>query len=261
MKNVVITGSTRGIGLGLAKAFLEKGCCVTINGCSEKSVTHALTQLSEYKDRINALAGNITSLDTIKALFNTSVSKFGSVDIWVNNAGISQRNMFSWELDYEEISSVLDVNVKALMSATIHVFKKMQTQGHGKIFNMEGFGSDGRITEKLSVYGTSKRAVQYFTKAIAQEAKSSKVQIGVISPGMVVTDLLKLTLNGSSDEVNSRKKIYNILGDTVDTVSSFLSEGMLKSHKNYDRIIWLTSGKAMRRFMKSMFVKRNIFED
>ena len=87
---------------------------------------------------------------------------------------------------------------------------------------MEGFGSDGMIRDKMTLYGTTKRAVRYFTQSMAKEASTSPVKIGTLSSGMVVTDFLLNSLKSNSKEADKAKEIFNILADHVDTVTPFL---------------------------------------
>lgn len=130
----------------------------------------------------------------------------------------------------------------------------MLKQGHGKIFNMEGFGSDGRIMNKLTLYGTTKRAVNYFTKSASLEVKKSPIQIGILSPGMVRTDFLNQSLHHSSEkEIKRLKKVFDILGEEVKPVAQFLAKRILKSSQNYDRIVFLKGFKLMRKFLRMMF--------
>ena len=236
-KNIVITGSTRGIGFGLAHEFLKLGHNVCINGTSQESVNRALEKLTGYKNQLCYFAGSVIELNTHLQLFNTTLTTFGSVDIWINNAGISQSNLLANQLDAKEIELLFDINIKGMTLGSLTALKKMLEQGHGKIFNMEGFGSDGRMMKKMTIYGTSKYAVRYFTRSLAKEAAKTTVQVGALSPGMVITDLIHRSLETTApEEVEKTKKIFNILGENVETVTPFLVKGILKSNKNNDRL-------------------------
>src|SRR5450756_599469 len=87
MKSVVITGSTRGIGFCMAQEFLKNGCRVTLSGRSEKSREAVLKAVREYQDRVLYVPCNVTSKSQLEQLWNESVKKWGSVDVWINNAG------------------------------------------------------------------------------------------------------------------------------------------------------------------------------
>lgn len=257
MRHIVITGSTRGIGFGLAKQFLKAGCKVTINGTSQENVQHAMDQLAKSfsREKINGCAGNVAKKEDLEKLWDHSVAKLGKVDIWINNAGIDQHRKLIWELDQMEYEKVIQTNVIGVMNGSIVAFNNMKKQGHGQIFNMEGFGSNGMMRERMSVYGTSKSAVRYFTRSLSLEAKDTPVQVGTLSPGMVATDFLKQSLNESESGNKQTKKVLNILADDVDTVTRFLVEEILTTHKNGAQIEWLTKPKIFWRFMSSRFKK------
>ena len=135
----------------------------------------------------------------------------------------------------------------------------MLKQGSGQIFNMEGFGSDGRKRLGATSYGTTKYGLRYFTQAVALEAKNSPVKVGTISPGMVVTDLLIGNYDKTSPEWKNAKRIFNILADKVETVCPFLVEKMIANQKNNAAIEWLTTPKIAWRFMTASFIKRDVF--
>ena len=141
----------------------------------------------------------------------------------------------------------------------------MSKQGHGAIYNIEGYGSNDAMMKGLSIYGTSKRAITYFTQALAKESEQLKtgVLVGRLSPGIMITDFITNALGdkGKIELPEKTKKVYNILGDYPDVVATFLVENMLKNTKNNAHIEWLTNGKAAWRFMTAGFNKRDFFKD
>ena len=143
------------------------------------------------------------------------------------------------------------------------VFNEMLNQKSGAIYNVEGYGSNDAKMLGLSIYGTSKRAITYFTEALAKESEERKTEIiiGKLSPGIMITDFIKTAL-GDKEKINlseKTKKVYNILGDYPDVVANFLVNGILKNTKNGAKIEWLTNRKAAWRFMTSSFNKRDFF--
>lgn len=254
MKHIVITGSTRGIGFGLATEFLRAGCKVTINGRSQKSVESALNRLRAISpDNVYGFAATTASREELEMLWNQAEKQFGKIDIWINNAGIDQIKKYFWEMAPTEYEQVIRTNLLGSFHGSHVAFNHMLEQGHGQIFNMEGFGSNGMMREKLTIYGTSKSAITYFTRSLAIEAKNTNVKVGTLSPGMVATDFLRESLN------DSNRKIYNILGDKVEPVTKFLVAEILKNEENNAKIRWLTRPKVIWRFLSSKFKKRDIF--
>jgi len=212
VKTVVITGSTRGIGFGLACCFLDRGHNVVLNGSSPDSTRKAMEQLHSYREHLTAVSVDISSREGIIHLYDEAVSHFGRVDIWINNAGIGHEMRNAWEVDSYELSQVLRVNIDGVVSGTIIPFLRMKEQGGGKIFNMEGLGSDGFMLDGMTIYGTTKSAVTYFTRSFAHEPRGTSVQIGTLSPGMVATDMLRRTVSDGSPESLKKKEVFQYHG-------------------------------------------------
>jgi len=255
-KTIVITGSTRGIGYGLAEKLLDRGHQLVINGTSEAGVGERVKALKEKGFELVGVAGDITKESCIQSIISTAVESFVKIDIWINNAGIPQSQKYFHELDNLEIESLNSVNITASMKATKAAILHFMEQGFGKIFNMEGFGSDGRIMEKLTLYGTSKRAINYFTKSVSREVKGEGIQIGILSPGMVRTDFLTGAMStGTPEEQAKNEKVFDILAEDVDVVTEFLANRILKSTKQYDRIEFLTKRRLFPKIVKLIFVK------
>lgn len=257
---VVVTGGTRGIGLGLAREFLARGCRVVVCGRTQSSVEQGLSALSAG-DRATGLATDVTDRASVQALWDHAVATFGRVDVWVNNAGISAPKRAIVDMDQEGVEDVFKVNVVGTHNGCAVAAKGMEAQGGGFVWNMEGFGSDGRVQAGIGTYGSSKRALRYLTEALVKEHKESSVKFGFLSPGIVVTDLLVGDYADDPEGFEKAKKIFNILGDKVETVTPVLAEKVLAAQKNGARVEWLTNAKAARRFMTAGFTKRDLFQD
>ncbi|NTV03005.1 MAG: SDR family oxidoreductase [Chlorobiaceae bacterium] len=259
MMNVVITGSTRGLGFGLARRFLDKGCNVVVNGTGMDGVDRALAQLSAFAGRVHGVVAEVSSEAEVERLHREAVARFGPVDIWVNNAGIGQPLVKAWEVPADRLERVAAVNLMGVVHGTVVPFRAMKERRSGKIFTMEGHGSNGGILDGMAMYGTTKCAATYFTKAFAHEARGSGVSVGRLLPGMVVTDMLMETVSGNDPENAKRRRIYNLLADDIATVSAFLVDGILASRGPSPRIEWLTRRKAMFRMLFGAFRKRDFF--
>ena len=100
MRTVVITGSTRGLGYEMAKVFLHSDWNVVINGVNENRLNHAVESLKELKGKgdILGVSGNIARSEDIQNLMESAIKQFGTVDIWINNAGVNQPSKAIWEL-------------------------------------------------------------------------------------------------------------------------------------------------------------------
>ena len=266
MKTVVITGSARGLGLEMAKLFKKNSYNVVISDINEENLLNAYDIVNDVKSSssIISVACDVTNYDELVDMINTVDKEFGSIDIWINNAGVNQPNNTIWALSKEEIELVLNVDLKGTIMASKLIVEYMNKKKSGAIYNVEGYGSNDAMMTGLSIYGTSKRAITYFTQALAKECddKKTDVIIGRLSPGIMITDFLTNSL-GDKEEIElpeKTKKVYNILGDYPDVVADFLVKSMIENTKNNAHIVWLTNRKAAWRFMTSVFRKRNFFK-
>lgn len=261
MKSVVITGSTKGIGLGLAKEFLKRECSVLLSGRNKDRLEQEVRKLKGQfgSDKVFGQSCNVIDINQVRSLWNFATQKYGKVDIWINNAGITNTTKLLWELDSAEISPVINTNITALIYGSQVALQGMIRQGFGQIYNMEGLGSDDMVLPGWTVYGTTKRAVRYFTESLIEETKDIPVQIGTLSPGIVITDFLLDNLRKmSQDKIEETKAIFNIQADKVETVTPFLVENIFKNDTSGTRIIWLTKEKANSRFEDESYLTRDL---
>lgn len=255
-RSVVVTGGTRGIGQGLAREFLKRGCRVTITGTSDASVAKGLAELGGASDTLTGFAADVASRDQMQGVWDGAVAAYGRVDIWVNNAGISLARKPLPEHDEADLQRIVNINLMGIFNCDAVAMKGMKEQGGGYIWNMEGFGSDGMTQTGLSPYGSTKRAVTYITKTLIKELKGTPVGMGYLSPGIVVTDLLVEDYADDPERWVKVQKTFNILGDTVETVTPMLVDGVLRTDKHGARVAWLTRTKAAGRFATVAFKKK-----
>jgi len=257
---VVVTGGTRGIGQGLVRAFAARGARVAFCGRSAESVAAAEAAVPGSL----GVVADVTDRADVEKLWQATVERFGGVDHWINNAGLSTSRKPLWRLDPSEIDAVVSVNLGAILQASAVVLAGMLRQGKGQLWNMEGLGSTGQVVVGLTPYGATKRALTYATLALAKElaqeqGKDVAVKVALLSPGMVVTDLL--TRDYTPEEFTKAKRIFNILADKVETVTPWLADKVLAGVDNGERVAWLTGPKAFGRFATAGFRRRDLFAD
>jgi short-subunit dehydrogenase len=262
MKSVVITGSTRGIGHGLALEFLKSGCQVMLSGRTQGSVDAAVKKLAAQYGTAN-VAGqtcDVSDWHQVQALWDAASRAFCRVDIWINNAGVTHVTKNVSVMDIEEIKPVIDTNITGMIYGSKIALEGMLKQGFGQIYNMEGHGSNDSKLPGVSVYGTSKRALRYFTEVLIDETEGTPVQVCFLSPGIVLTDFL---INGMRkrlpEELESVKAILNCLADSVETVTPYLVAEILKNDKHDVEIAWLTEEKANERLNSDEYYSRDLF--
>jgi len=264
MKTVVITGSARGLGFNMARFFREYNYNVVISDLKEENLIKAKEELEKINSegKVSFKVCNVSKLNELEDLMKFAVAEFSKVDIWINNAGVNQPQKAIWELSQSEIDTLIDVDLKGTIYGSKVAMEEMSKNRSGAIYNIEGYGSNDAHMLGLNMYGTSKRAVTYFTESLAGEAeeKNTGVIVGKLSPGIMITEFTTHSLGEDAIQLSEKtKKVYNILGDTPETVGKFLVDNMIKNTKNNVKINWLTNKKAFVRFLTAGFNKRNFF--
>lgn len=265
MKCVVITGSARGLGLELAKEFRKNDFNIVISDILKEELKKAVILLNEIdsKGKVISVYCDVTSEKDLNHLMDETIDEFGKVDIWINNAGVNQPMKPIWELETSVVDKLIDIDLKSAIIGSKIAMKQMIKQGFGQIYGVEGYGSNDAYMLGLSVYGTSKRAITYFFRALAKEVDEMKynIQIGLLSPGIMITDFITHSMGNDKFELPEKtKKVYNILGDYPDVISNFLVNKIINNDKNNVRFNWLTNKKASFRFMTCAFNKRDFFK-
>lgn len=258
MKNIVITGSTRGIGFSMASEFLRAGCNVTLSGRGEVLEEAAYNNLSLFEGKYIYIPCNVKIKASLQNLWDASLIKWGAIDIWINNAGQNTSYKFLWETDETCTESIIQTNITGMIYGSQIAVKEMLKRGYGAIYSMEGLGSNNMILSKTILYGTTKHALTYFMKGLAKELKNTGVIAGRLSPGMMLTDFITKTPDGQQSEViadKQFKKIFNILADRPETVANYFIPRILRNNKNNAQITWLTKRKTVWRFITASFRK------
>lgn len=222
--NVLITGSTKGIGYALAKEFLKAGDNVLICSRSAERVESALQTLrAEFGvQHVWGTKCDVRDGNDVKNLVQYAQDNLQYVDIWINNAG---SNAYSYkplaEASDEDLIEVVTTNTLGLMICCREAMKMMLNQPRGgHIFNIDGAGSDGRPTPRFAAYGATKRSVVHLTKSLQAELRMQEVSNVVVhnlSPGMVTTDLLM-----SGANTKQAKFFINVLAEPADKVAEYL---------------------------------------
>jgi NAD(P)-dependent dehydrogenase (short-subunit alcohol dehydrogenase family) len=259
---VVVTGSTRGLGLGLAEAFLASGCSVVVSGRGEAAVRGATDALASRfpAARILGHACDVASPAGVDALWDAARARFGAVDHWINNAGTSSPQVPFHELSAAQIEAVVAANLLGTMLGARAAMRGMLAQGHGTVFNMEGFGSDGAMQPGMALYGSTKRAVRYLTRSLAREARGTPVRVCSLSPGIVVTDLLvSVYAEGAKENWARQRWLFGLIADRVEDVAPWLARKVLAGPQNGAHVAWMTVPKAILRFFQPRYHRRRLF--
>jgi NAD(P)-dependent dehydrogenase (short-subunit alcohol dehydrogenase family) len=262
-KRIFITGGTRGLGLCLSREFLKAGCPVFLTGRNLETARAASSSLAaETGGPAYAGAGDSGSWEDLERLAREAIDALGGIDVWVSNAGVNQGEGMVWELEPEDMERVVRTDFLGPMLAAKAAFAAMGESG-GWLWFVEGHGSDGRIMAGLSAYGAAKRGIGYLWRALAAEAESagSRLKVGAVSPGIMITDF---TMDSLSRQGGERRKrtiaAFNVLADRPETVAAYLVPRMLAARRSGRRIAWLTGLKILVRFASAPFAKRRVIE-
>jgi NAD(P)-dependent dehydrogenase (short-subunit alcohol dehydrogenase family) len=180
-KVVVITGASKGFGRALAEAFLDEGSRVTINSTNQK-------EIQEIAKEIGALgaSGDVTNEEDLNNIANQTIKQFGTIDIWINNAGVWTPHAFAEDFDMHKVKMMFEVNVIGAINGSRVALRYMKEKGIGTIINIISYS--GLVAmPKGSVYSASKWAVNGFTKGIREENKN--LSILSVFPGGMKTDI------------------------------------------------------------------------
>lgn len=218
-KTAVVTGGTRGIGLAIAKKYLENGANVAIAGSREETVEKALSQLQDYKDNVMGIWPDLCNPEEVAAAFASVKERFGSLDILANNAGISSRTSI-YDYTLEEFSKILDVNLKAVFVCSQAAARIMKEQGSGVIINTSSMVAEYGQPSGCG-YPATKFAVNGITKSLARELAKDGIRVNAVAPGVTKTDMVAALPKELVDRISAGIPLGRP-GEPEDVANAFL---------------------------------------
>ena len=189
-KTVIITGAARGIGKGIAELFAKHGANIAFTYINQDEQAKALEdELSANGCKVKGYKSDASNFDAAHQLVNNVLDNFGSIDVLVNNAGITKDGLLM-RMSEEDFDKVMDVNMKSVFNMTKAVLRPMLKQRKGSIINMSSVvGVKGNAGQ--SNYSASKAAINGFTKSTALELGSRNIRCNSIAPGFIETEMTK----------------------------------------------------------------------
>ena len=186
--NAVVTGATRGIGLAIARGFLEAGATVTLCGRKQEGVDAALAELSDHSSNVLGVAAHVGKVEDIERLIAEAEERFGPIDTLVNNAGtnpyygpIAESEDWAWD-------KTMDVNLRGPYLLSRRVGVKMMAGDGGSIVNISSVAGLEAASGQ-GIYSVTKAGLIMLTKVMAREMGASGVRVNCICPGVIRTQL------------------------------------------------------------------------
>ncbi len=196
---VLITGSTRGIGKAVAKAFATHGATVIIIGRNPQQVTEVVAEFSANNSPADGYACDVTNLNSVQETINKILDKHKRIDILVNNAGITRDNLLL-RMDESDWDDVIKINLKGVFNVTKVVARPMLKAKKGKIISIASvIGISGNAGQ--ANYAASKAGIIGFSKSVAKELASRGITSNVVAPGYIRTEMTAQLPQAVQDEV------------------------------------------------------------
>jgi NAD(P)-dependent dehydrogenase (short-subunit alcohol dehydrogenase family) len=187
-KVAIVTGSGRGIGEGVVLRFAEEGAKLVINDVNEADAKTVVDKIKAIGGQAVAVLGSVADRAVVQKMVDTAVKEFGTLDIIVNNAGITRDSILHKMTD-EQWDPVISVNLTGVFYGIQCAARVMREKGYGKIINISSTSALGNVGQIN--YSASKAGVIGMTKTAAKELGAKGVNVNAIAPGMIWTDMMK----------------------------------------------------------------------
>jgi 3-oxoacyl-[acyl-carrier protein] reductase len=217
-KVVLVTGAARGIGFGIARAFLDEGAKVAINDVNPASLEKAKKELGASQDFVKTYVADVSSAAQVEAMVGRIVADCGTIDVLVNNAGIATPTAYL-DLTEDEWDRVMTVNLKSAVLVSQRVLRHMVTRNYGRIVTVSSLsGKMGGVATSMP-YSVSKGGLLTMTRQLAREFGKYNITCNAVAPSFADTTLLNdLKLASKKDELASLNVIRRLA--TVEDVAN-----------------------------------------
>ena len=230
-KVVLITGGTRGIGKSVAERLAKEGYNLVLNYVSENTDIESIkNNFKEYGNEVLILKADVSKFDECENLVKETISKFGKIDVLVNNAGITKDGLIAM-MKEDAFDRVIDINLKGTFNMTRNVVPYMMKKRCGNIVNISSVvGVIGNAGQ--SNYAASKAGIIGFTKSLAKELSARNIRVNAVAPGFIDTDMTSVLTDKVKENIYAQiplkrmgeaKEVANVVYFLSDDESSYIT--------------------------------------
>lgn len=230
-KVALVTGASRGIGRAIALKLAGLGAAVAVNYSSSPEAANEVVGIIEQEGgQAIAVAGDVSSAQTVDRIIDEIVEKWGTLDILVNNAGVTRDGLLM-RMKEQDWDRVMDINLKGVFNCTKAVSRTMMKKRSGKIINISSVtgiaGNAGQAN-----YAAAKAGIIGFSKSVAKELASRNIQVNVVAPGFIHTDMTDVLSDKVKDQIlsgiplgryGSPKDVANLVAFLASDYSSYIT--------------------------------------
>ncbi len=238
-KNAIITGSTSGIGLGIASVLSKAGCNIMLNGFADpQTINKIKAELEIFGNKISYINADISDPKQVKEMIYHTENEFGSVDILVNNAGIQHVDPID-QFPEESWDKIISINLSAAFHAIKHSLPIMRKNGWGRIINIAS--AHGLVASiNKSAYVAAKHGIVGLTKVIGLETAQENITCNAICPGWVLTPLVQKQIddNAKTQNITVKQAEINLLAEKQPSLK------FVSPHQIGEMILFLCSDAA-----------------
>ncbi len=238
-KTVLVTGAAKGIGRAIATAFAKEGCNVILNYRSTIS-DDFIAEIKSYGVECLPIQGDVSNFDKSKEIVDKSIEIFSSIDILINNAGVTKDGLLM-RMSEQDFDTVLNINLKGSFNMTRHAINYMIKKRSGTIINISSvvgvIGNAGQVN-----YAASKAGIIGMTKSIAREVASRGITCNAIAPGFIQTDMTAVLKEDVVKQMTAQIPMKK-LGQVEDIAQTAVF--LAKSQYITGQVIHVNGGMAM----------------
>ena len=208
-KVALITGSSRGIGKQIAIKLAKNGYNIVVNYVNKnEEVEKTIEELKQFGIEVLEAQGDISNYEQSEKIVNSTIEKFGQIDVLVNNAGIT-KDMLIMRMKKEDFTKVIDVNLVGTFNITKNVIPHMMKKRTGRIINISSVvgisGNAGQCN-----YAASKAGIIGFTKSLAKELASRNILVNAVAPGFIETNMTDVLQENVKEEIKKQIPLKRI---------------------------------------------------